>query len=440
MTPVRRGEFAHAALPRARASRQTHPVVTVPADVLSQRLEKVRRRTRWLTDHLDAAALTRRADEIMSPPVWDLGHIAAQEELWLVRRLRGTPSRHPELEAAYDAALTPRVERTEVPILGVDEVREYMAEVRSDALDVLADTDLSPDGPELTADGFVFEMVVEHEAQHSETMLQAFKLLPPGGYVPPERSPVPAPTHAPERVEVPGGTFTMGAGERGFAYDCERAQHAAEVRTFWIDTLPTSNAAHRAFIDDGGYRRREFWSDEGWAWRTENGVEAPLYWERDGEGGWLERSFELIDAVVPDSPVCHISWYEADAHARWAGGRLPTEREWERAGIGGGEGTLDQVTFRPAPCGAHDARSDVGCRQMHGEVWEWTSSGFTAYPGFEAFPYPEYSEVFFGGPYKVLRGGSWATQPEALRPTFRNWDRPQRRQIFSGMRMAWDTA
>lgn len=408
------------------------------ADVLTQRLEKVRSRTRWLTDHLDAEALGRRPNEIMSPPVWDLGHIAAQEELWLVRGLLNAPSRHPELEAAYDAALTPRSERTSIPILGAEEVRRYMDEVRSDALRALASADLSDDGPVLTADGYVFEMIVEHEAQHTETMLQAFKLLPPGGYLPPRRDPRPAGSAAPARVEIPQGEFTMGADARGFAYDCERAQHSAGVSGAWIDSLPTTNAAHAAFIADGGYARRELWSPEGWAWRSEHEIEAPLYWERDGEGGWLERSFERTEAVAPDEPVCHISWYEADAHARWAGGRLPTEQEWERAGIGGGTGTLDQTTFAPASCGAWPSRSEVGCRQMHGDVWEWTSSDFLAYPGFRAFPYPEYSEVFFGGPYKVLRGGSWATQPEALRPTFRNWDLPQRRQIFSGMRIAWD--
>ena len=184
----------------------------------------------------------------MSPPVWDLGHIAAQEELWLVRGLLDAPSRYPELEEAYDAALTPRSVRTEIPLLGVAEARRYMDEVRGDALEALAAADLGPDGPELTTDGFVFEMIVEHEAQHTETMLQAFKLLPAGGYVPPRRDPVPVERDQPTRVEIPAGPFMMGADERGFAYDCERPRHESHVPGALIDSLPTSNGAHLAFI------------------------------------------------------------------------------------------------------------------------------------------------------------------------------------------------
>jgi iron(II)-dependent oxidoreductase len=215
------------------------------------------------------------------------------------------------------------------------------------------------------------------------------------------------------------------------------------VAGFMIARDPVSAGDHLAFIADGGYSRRELWTDEGWAWREAEGAEAPLYWERDGEGGWLERRFDEVAPVDPSLPLCHVSAHEADAHARWAGARLPTEIERECAAQGApaGEGgaNVDQLGFRPAPVGAYP-EAPSGCRGMLGDVWEWTASAFEAYPGFRAFPYPEYAEVFFGPRYRVLRGGSWATQAVAARPSFRNWDLPERRQIFSGLRLARDLA
>jgi gamma-glutamyl hercynylcysteine S-oxide synthase len=205
---------------------------------------------------------------------------------------------------------------------------------------------------------------------------------------------------------------------------------------------PVTNGEHLAFMGDGGYARRELWTGEGWRWRERTRAEAPLYWTRDGAGGWAVRRFDRTASVEPDMPVCHVSAHEAEAHARWAGARLPTEAEWECAAAGHGDGpaqaNLDQLTFGTAPRGAYAAGSAAGCRQMLGDVWEWTATPFGGYPGFRAFPYREYAEVFFGGPYRVLRGGSWATQRIAARVTFRNWDRPERRQIFSGFRLAWD--
>jgi iron(II)-dependent oxidoreductase len=183
---------------------------------------------------------------------------------------------------------------------------------------------------------------------------------------------------------------------------------------------------------------------------------APSYWEPGGAGGWLVRGFDELAPVDPALPVCHVSWHEAEAHARWAGARLPTEAEWERAAAwcdaerasrplpwgsapADGRANLNQVAFRAAPAGAYpDGASPCGAEQMLGDVWEWTATAFEGYPGFRAFPYPEYAQVFFGPGYRILRGGSWATQPCAARTTFRNWDLPERRQIFSGFRLAWD--
>ena len=411
--------------------------------VLADRMERTRRRTLDLFEPLPEPHLVGQPTPILSPPVWDLGHIAAYEELWLVRRVGGGEALHPELDELYDAFETPRPSRGAAPCLPPAEAHRFLREVRRRSLDVLAGTDLGDAAGPLTRHGFVFEMVVEHEAQHTETVLQALQMLPAGSYRPQGRQALPRGGSPGGWVTVPDTIFCLGADGPGFAYDCERPCHALAVAGFMIARDPVSAGDHLAFIADGGYSRRGLWTDEGWAWREAEGAEAPLYWERDGEGGWLERRFDEVAPVDPSLPLCHVSAHEADAHARWAGARLPTEIEWECAAQGApaGEGgaNVDQLGFRPAPVGAYP-EAPSGCRGMLGDVWEWTASVFEAYPGFRAFPYPEYAEVFFGPRYRVLRGGSWATQAVAARPSFRNWDLPERRQIFSGTRLARDLA
>ncbi len=413
--------------------------------VIAERLGGTRRRTLELFAPLPHEHLVGQPCGILSPPLWDLGHIAAYEELWIAGRVAGRPSLHPDLLAVYDAAETPRAERGDAPILGEEDARAYLGEVRDVSLETLAGADLGDDDPLLGA-GFVFDMVAQHEAQHAETVLQAFQMLPRGAYRPAAGAPT-APVAAPPAgdgwAEVPGGSFAMGADDVGFAYDCERPRHERRLAPFRIARDPVTNAGWLAFMADDGYGRPELWSEEGWRWRLGERAEAPLYWERDGEGGWLVRAFDRLAPVDPALPVCHVSAHEADAHARWAGARLPTEEEWERAAAGApagpGDATLGATAFAPAPVGSA-AAAPSGCRGMLGDVWEWTSSPFTGYPGFRAFPYREYAEVFFGPSYRVLRGGSWATQPVAARPSFRNWDLPQRRQIFAGLRLAADAA
>jgi iron(II)-dependent oxidoreductase len=257
-------------------------------------------------------------------------------------------------------------------------------------------------------------------------------------------------------VLVDGGSFVMGARDEWFSYDNERRCHERELAPFWIDTAPVTNGELVAFIEDGGYGRREWWSEDGWRCRRREDVTLPAYWERDGDG-FAVRSFGSYERVDPLAPVCHVSWYEADAFARSRRKRLPTEAEWEKAASWDANAgrkrrypwgddpeherraNLDQLAFGTSQVGAFpESASFFGAQQMAGDVWEWTASGFEPYPGFEAFPYEEYSKVFFGGPFRVLRGGSWATQPGAVTTSFRNWDYPQRRQIFAGFRCARD--
>ena len=427
---------------------------------ISRRLSAVRDRTLAILDPLDDEWLTRTPDPIMSPPAWDMAHIAAYEELWLVTRLAGADPMHPDLAATYDASETPRAVRGEIRILDGDESREYMAAIRERALEVLDRADMSDSAPELQRGGFVWHMVAQHEAQHDETLLQTLQLMPAGAYSPcmDALPAVDEPVTGAEPVTIDGGLLMMGTDGAHGALDCERPCHARQVEAFRLDRHPVTIGRHLEFMADGGYDDPRLWSDAGWAWRQESGTDAPLHWQPDGEGGWQRTWFGCTESLDPAEILCHVSFFEAEAHARWAGARLPTEHEWEMAARHapdradddwapwggaehGGRANLGQVSYRPARAGAYpDGASPSGCEHMMGDVWEWTSTPFDGYPGFRAFPYREYAEPFFDGQYRVLRGGSWATQPVAARATFRNWDLPQRRQVFAGMRLAWDAA
>jgi gamma-glutamyl hercynylcysteine S-oxide synthase len=393
---------------------------------IATRLAEARERTLLLLEPLDDEQLNRVYSPILSPLAWDLGHIANFEELWLVQTIGGREPLRGELGRLYDAIENPRKTRGELPILRDSELRQYLADVRERTLEVLDEVDLDGDDP-LLRDGFVYEMLLAHEHQHNETMLQLLQMVE--RYEPVQRWPVPdsdppasgREAEGPEAVLVEGGEHEIGAGESGFAYDNERPRHTVELDPFWIDRTPVTNAQYAEFVE-------------------ETGAEPPMYWERSGDG-WIRTAMGREEPLAADHPVVHVSWHEADAFARWAGKRLPTEMEWEAACAGADRdrANLDHLAFGTAPAGAHsDAASDCGAVQMLGDVWEWTSSDFLAYPGFEAFPYPEYSEVFFGDEHKVLRGGAWATRRDVIRPSFRNWDLPQRRQIFAGIRCAKD--
>jgi iron(II)-dependent oxidoreductase len=385
-------------------------------------LEEARRHTLLLIEPLTDEQLNRVYDPILSPLIWDLGHIGNFEELWLVRRIGGREPLRGDLGELYDAIEQPRKIRGQLPILRADEVRPYMDQVRERTLEVLGEIELDPEDG-LLAEGFVYEMLLAHEYQHNETMLQLLQMVEAYEPVEIDRAPAAEPVEdGPEMVLVEGGSHKIGAADVGFAYDNERPRHGIELAPFLIDRTPVSNAVYMAYLD-------------------ETRADPPLYWERDGDGGWVRSAMGRTMEVDPRLPVIHVSWNEADAYARWAGKRLPTEAEWEAAAAGSDRerANLDQLSFGCAPAGAYaDAASDSGAVQMLGDVWEWTSSDFTAYPGFAAFPYPEYSEVFFGDTHKVLRGGAWATRRDVIRASFRNWDLPVRRQIFAGIRCAKD--
>jgi iron(II)-dependent oxidoreductase len=408
-------------------------------DVRAQ-LVRARARTLALLEPLADDHLRRQWSPLMSPLVWDLAHIGHFEELWLLRRLGGGRATDTRFDDLYDAFAHGRDQRPGLDLLSPDDAFAFCADVRRRVLDALRGEDF-PERDRLARRGFAHRMIVQHEHQHVETMLATLQLRG-GPDFPWQEQPAPSTGGTAGEVCVPGGPFVMGTDDEIWAYDNERGAHELELPPYVIDAHPVTNRAYLEFVEDGGYDDSRHWSADGFRHRLEARLEHPQFWERDA-GGWTRIRFGRREPLPLDEPVQHVCWYEADAFARWTGKRLPTEAEWERAARGSRStplsANLGGACFRPAPVGAYPAGvSDLGCHQMVGDVWEWTASEFGPYPGFEAFPYREYSEVFFGSGHRVLRGGSWATDPCLARITARNWDHPIRRQIFAGFRCARD--
>ncbi len=418
---------------------------------IADELDQSRARTTMLTDAVDTDELIKQHSPLMSPLVWDLAHVGNQEELWLVRDVGGQEPVRVDIDNLYDAFQHPRANRPALPLLSPIEARSYNRVVRDKVFDLLDRTPLS--GKPLIADGFAFGMIAQHEQQHDETMLATHQLR----IGPPVLSAAPPPPAAATvagEVLVPGGRFTMGTSIEPWALDNERPAHDVDTPAFFIDAGPVTNGQYAEFIADGGYDQSRWWTPDGWRHRIDADLIAPMHWQRDGDG-WVYTRFGVTSSVVSNEPVVHVCFHEAQAYAAWAGKRLPTEVEWEKAARydpasdrsrrypWGDEpptvrhANLGQRHLSPAPVGAYpDGASPLGVHQLIGDVWEWVDADFHGYPGFVAFPYREYSEVFFGAAYKVLRGGSFGTDPVACRGTFRNWDYPTRRQIFSGFRCA----
>jgi iron(II)-dependent oxidoreductase len=422
-------------------------------DRVAGELSRARARTAGLTEAVDDDDLIRQHSPLMSPLVWDLAHVGNQEELWLVRDVGGREPVRRDIDELYDAFKHPRRDRPALPLLGPGEARNYVATVRDKVFDVLDHARL--DGSPLVEHGFAFGMIVQHEQQHDETMLATHQLRSGAPVL--SAPPPPAPsTPVTGEAFIPGGPFTMGTSTEPWALDNERPAHVVDVPSFFIDRAAVTNGQYAAFIDDGGYEDPRWWSPEGWRHRVSAGLTAPLHWRRDGSG-WAATTFGRTEPIAAAEPVVHVCYHEAEAYAAWAGRRLPTEAEWEKAARfdpatarsrrypWGDDDPADELAnlgqrhLRPAAAGAYPAgASPAGVHQLIGDVWEWTSTAFHGYPGFAAFPYREYSEVFFGEEYQVLRGGSFGTDRSACRGTFRNWDHPIRRQIFSGFRLARD--
>lgn len=423
-----------------------------------------RDRTLALIEPLDESDLKRVVDPVLSPLIWDLGHIANFEQRWLLGSDDGA------LDHLYNPFEQPRDLRGELPMLDPADCLAYLDSVRELVIERFE-----------KLDPFVIELVIQHEQQHNETMLQLLNQL--GDYRPTAelRDGFKAPPANPQHIRLrenaarafrpaasaaladwvafPAMNYRIGtkpSAEDDFFYDNEGEQHELRVEAFEIATRPVTNAEFQEWIELGGYEKRHWWSDEGLRWLDEAEIKMPAGWRRDN-AEYFETGFGEGRPIDPDAPVCHISWFEADAYARAHAARLPTEFEWEVAASYDprrpqlteprrfawgdsswvpGAANLDQLAFGTVSAGATD--HGFGLIDMLGQVWEWTSSELSAYPGFEAFCYREYSEPFFDAGYKVLRGGSWATRARSVDNRFRNWDHPQRKQIFAGMRLARD--
>ena len=392
------------------------------------------------------------------PVIWHLAHIGVFEAYWILQKLMGQNTPDERYERIFDPINTPREESKNLP--SRREMESFLTLVRERVFRALDEIHFDEAEP-LLRGAYIFHLVLQHEYQHQETLAYLLHLLHPekkrrlhaGSTIPASREP------RREMVTIPEGPFEMGAIWPSFAYDNELPAHTVDVPAFRIDRILTTNEEYARFIEEGGYERRECWSDEGWAWREREGWTCPLYWAREGEGceGWRVRRMFDEGSIEPQHPVIGISWYEAEAYARFAGKRLPTEAEWEKAAswdVARGHKrrfSWGDVEPRPALCNFNnifwgttpvgafpEGASPAGCLDMTGNVWEWTATAFEGFPGFKAFPYPEYSAVWFDGDHRVLKGGSWATRAPLLRISFRNFFRRHFRIAFAGIRCAVD--
>jgi len=414
-------------------------------------LHDARARTLALARDLSGEQLLGPRLSIVNPPLWEIGHLGWFQEHWCLRyegdgRLR--PSMLAHADDFYNSATVPHATRWDLPLPDFDATLGYLQRVLDRVLERI-DREGATEHLRYFA-----QLAAFHEEMHCEAFTYTRQTL---GYAAPDRGrQAGAAANAgawPGDVEIPGGEFMLGAApDTGFVFDNEKWAHAVEVRPFCMARAPVTNVEFAAFVDDEGYRRRELWSDAGWQWREQTGAHAPVYWQkRDGE--WLQRHYDTVVPIPPHHPVIHVNCYEAEAYCRWAGRRLPTEAEWEFAaattpGLAGCKRRHPWGDAAPSArhanlFGVVGACADVaafaegdsgwGCRQMFGNVWEWTADWFGPYPGFEADPYKEYSAPWFGD-HKVLRGGCFATRAGLLRTTWRNFYTPDRRDVFAGFR------
>jgi gamma-glutamyl hercynylcysteine S-oxide synthase len=426
-------------------------VPAVFSDDLRQRLDDVRRGTHQLLALVDEDAFRTQPDPDFSPIGWHAGHIATFEAYWLLGQCKGDPPLSAEYKRFFSPTETAKPNRRHLPPRAA--IMEYIDAVRRRVLRYLEQTPAHSDH-HLLRDGRIIRNILQHECQHTETMTIVLHMQERArSGAAPLTGAEAAPT---DMVHVASGPFPMGSDPHGDWYDNEVPAHDIFVEAFLIDVHPVTNVQFARFIADGGYNTPRWWSDEGWAWRTLGGVSAPQYWRRE-HGGWLAAGFFGDGTLAADAPVMGVSWYEADAYARWRGRRLPTEAEWEKAAgwdcvrgqalpyaWGAARPDASRCNFErrfgmTTPVGQFaTARSPSGCVDMNGNVWEWTASPFAPYPRFEPYPYAGYSLPYFDGQHRVLRGGSWATRGTIVRNTFRNWYLPSMRRIFAGFRCAQD--
>lgn len=420
------------------------------ASALRGMLLAARARTLLLFEDLGGERLLGPQLAIVNPPLWEIGHIGWFQERWCLRYQRSGALASSILDNAddlYNSATVPHARRWSLPLPEFDATVAYLQQVLDGVLERIAREGATEHLSYFT------QLAVYHEEMHCEAFTYTRQTL---GYPAPRQVAMPAVLGAgawPGDVEVSGGRFMLGAtAAGGFVFDNEKWAHEVEVKPFCIARAPVTNADFAAFVGDGGYRRPDLWGESGWRWRNEVQAENPVYWVKR-DGAWLRQRYDAVVTLRPHAPVIHVNWFEAQAYCRWAGRRLPTEAEWEFAAATT-PGAADrkrrypwgEAAASPVFANLYGVAGDCadvsafpqgdsawGCRQMFGNVWEWTADWFAPYPGFVRDPYQEYSEPWFRD-HKVLRGGCFATRAGLLRNTWRNFYTPDRRDVFAGFR------
>lgn len=433
-------------------SNSRNPITSTPARMLGARLRAARERTLLLSGDLTGERLLGPRLIIVNPPLWEIAHLAWFQEYWCLRyrdEKHIAPPLIPGADALYDSARVPHATRWRLPLLPFDAALRFLDDVLSRVLERL---ESEPDNLRLR---YFMELAASHEEMHCEAF--TYTRQTHGYSAPLVQTWAGAPTSACRGdARVDGGDFVLGAKHDGqFVFDNEKWAHPVVLNPFEIARAAVTNGEFAAFVEDGGYTRAELWCDAGWQWRQSADAHGPVYWNLQN-GQWQHRIYDKEVGLSFHAAVIHVNWYEADAWCRWAGRRLPTEAEWEQAaattsndcaGVDAkraypwGEHSPDAlranlygVVGGVSPVGAFEAgESAWGCRQMLGNVWEWTADWFEPYPGFERDPYKEYSEPWFGN-HKVLRGGCFATSAALIRNTWRNFYTPDRRDVFAGFR------
>jgi iron(II)-dependent oxidoreductase len=423
------------------------PLVNLRAAEVAEHLIAARARVDALTGDLCGAQLLGPKLEIVNPVLWEIGHVAWFQEYWCLR-LRQDGTRAPSMLAGadelFDSTAIPHDVRWELPLPELARTRGYLREVLER---VLGNLERQADDARML---YFAELAACHEDMHAEAFHYTRQTLAyDAPAIPAAPSAMAAQAGEGGDASFPGGTFLLGARQDGeFVHDNEKWAHEVSVRPFRLARFQVTNREFLAFVEAGGYGRRAHWSEAGWVWRKQRSASSPRYW-RKMDGQWHQRRFANWIPLAPDEPVIHVTWYEAEAYCRSVGRRLPTETEWEYAACDGrssgkllapwGGGRPDRLHANlegnsTAPVSSFAAGdSPRGCRQLLGNVWEWTASTFEPYPGFVPDPYAEYSAPWFGS-RKVLRGGSFATPQRLVRNTWRNFFTPERDDVFAGFR------
>jgi len=447
-------------------------------------MREFRARLLGLVTDLDDQQMIGPRIAIVNPPLWEIGHVAWTQEFWTLRHLRNEKPLLENGDRLYNSTDVAHDTRWELLLPTRASTLGYMNEVLERCVARIENS------AQLADDEFYFYWLTTfHEAMHAEALAYTRQTL---GYAAPSFAATTETLNSSGGscagdVEVPGGKFLIGATkETPFVFDNEKWAHEVEIKPFRIARAPVTNGEYLAFVEAGGYRERRYWSDDGWQWLESGGapqleksfakffnkrlnepieiaafkerLDHPVYWQPLDNGRWQQRKYDRYVLLNEDLPVVHVSWYEAEAFCNWAGRRLPTETEWEVAASGeladnrtglssrrrhypwGDQApsaevaNLDWRAGGLVEVGAHaSGDSAFGCRQMIGNVWEWTANTFQPYPGFSIDPYKEYSKPWFGT-HKVLRGGCWASSSLLIRNTWRNFYTPDRRDVWAGFR------